>query len=118
MRQILDENVRFTAGMTEATKAFAQSKPWRGTVAERAQKFLDYHEAVAKESELPHVLLICEDTITDASRASGSSHIDQRNPSIVLSGRLSGVTDLFLASIARRYDRRAAMNSEVNSFKR
>ena len=130
MRTIIDQNVRFTPSMVTATKAFARSKPWRGTVAERADKFREYHAAVVAENDLAHVsLIVQEDTITDqsgGSAASGIVHVGSDglptdsatgSVAIVLAGKLSVVTYLFLVGVTLGYDRRAAMKFAVNLFK-
>ena len=129
MQAILDDAVRFTAGMTRATRAFAKSKPWRGTVAERAAKFADYHAAVAAENELTTELVVLEQTITDRSGASGSSGLVYMNENgeptrqeterraIVMAGRLSVVTYLFLVGLALGYKRTEAMKFAVNLFR-
>jgi hypothetical protein len=117
MRQIIDQNVRFTPAMLQATKAFARSKPWRGTVAERAEKFSAYHEAVAKANELDSKLIIEAHTITDEPGASGASYLHPHDKDILIRGRLSVVTYLFLVGLALDYDRKQAMKFAVNLFK-
>lgn len=128
MRQIIDQNIRFTPGMIEATKAFAKSKPWRGTVSERIEKFRTYHEAVAKENDLPHSLVVLEETIGDVPGTSTGAicNVDEAglpthertgNLAIVLAKKLSVVTYLFLVGSALGYEKRKALKFAVNLFK-
>ena len=128
MRQIIDENVRFTEGMIQATKAFAKSKPWRGTLEERAEKFHTYHAAVAAENDLTHSLIVMEETLGDAPGTSTGAivHVDDAGLpthertgklAIVLAKKLSVVTYLFLVAGALGYDRRKALKFAVNLFK-
>lgn len=129
MNEFINSNVRFTDGMTAATKEFARSKPFQGTVAERAEKFQAYHDAVMAENELENVsLIVAEDTVTDESGASGISrvvHLDEaglptdeetNNRAIFLAGKLSVVTYLYLVGVLLGYGRRQAMEFAVNLF--
>lgn len=119
--------IRFTTGMTRATREFAKSKPWQGTVKERAEKFQTFHAAVIAENEMNAELVIAIDTITgESSGASGVMNLDENGEptsadtgrkAIVMTGKLSVVTYLFLVGRVLGYDADRAMVFAKELFK-
>lgn len=130
MSQPNNDRVRFSASVTTATKAFAKSKPWQGTIEERVQKFQTFHSALCDAMELENVdLMIDEANLFGGRGASGMSclgfldengvltHVETARPVIMLTGKLSVVTYLFLVGRALGYERTDAMTFATELFK-
>jgi hypothetical protein len=85
----------FNPAARAAVKSFRDSKPWRGTVGERANKFAELHRGLCRAYDLETMLL--HDDAGDPGRvgSSGGSAYDRQTNKIVLRGRLSVVTYLF-----------------------
>lgn len=91
VEEVLDPNKRYRRAALRAVKAFARSKPYVGTIAERKAKFRILNAALAAAYDLPAPRLVFE---TNETRDSGSSCFVPANDTIILRGRLSVVSYL------------------------
>lgn len=88
---LLDDSKTFNPAALRAIKAFRASKPWRGTVEQRQEKFRLLNAALAGAYGVPEPRLVFE---TDEAKDSGSSCYIPATNTIILSGRMSVVTFL------------------------
>src|ERR1700722_17861722 len=91
VEECLNPNKMYKASVLRAVKAFRTSKPWRGTVGERQEKFMTLNAALADAYGLPAPRLVFE---TDETQDSGSSCFVPATETIILRGRLSVVSYL------------------------
>lgn len=116
VQDVLDENMTFRPAALRAVRAFARSKPWRGTIDERHWKFRALHRALCEAYGLdPQPRLIFGN---DHSTCSGSSCFIPAANAIVLRGRLSVVTYLHEFAHARGMRERQACRWSINVFRR
>jgi len=101
------------AGRT-AIKRFRDNKPWQGTLLERGDKFAELHRQLCAAYDLETILLR-DDRKPEASSA-GSTFNPVKNQ-IVLRGRLSVVTYLFLFASACGVDRDGALAWAHETFR-
>ena len=89
--EVLDPPLRFKAATIHAVRAFAKSKPWRGTLEERQEKFRSLNQAlsIAYTVQCPQ-LVFRGNGEGDSGRSCYIPMVDV----IVMSGRLSVVTFL------------------------
>ena len=85
------DSVKFPPAVLEAVKAFSQSRPWRGSIEERKDKFLRLNNALAAAYSLPSPRLIFA---IDECVDSGSSVYISDLDTIIIRGRLSSITFL------------------------
>lgn len=86
-------HLTLTDAARQALKTFRDSKPWKGTTEERADKFADLHRGLCRAYDLETMLVR-----DDNPRWDESSLASTYNPAlnhIVLRGKLSVVTYLF-----------------------
>ena len=111
--EVLSPPVRFKPATIEAVKAFARSKPWRGTLEERQAKFNAVHDALCavygKTTKLHFWGL-------DGSDSGGSCYVPFAD-AVVLSGKLSVVTYLHEFAHALGKDERGAVRWSVSLFR-
>lgn len=89
--QVLDPSIEFDSQVVECIRRFARSKPWRGTLAERQDKFRRAHaELAAALNVIPPRLVIAGSDDSDSGRSCYVPVLDV----IVLRGRLSVVSFL------------------------
>ena len=81
---------KYPPATLRAVKAFARSKPWRGTFEERQAKFRQLHADLCRVYGLTLTLKI----IGDGTGDSGGSYYSRGGNVIVLAGRLSVITFL------------------------
>ena len=62
--------MRFRAAALKAVRAFAASNPWKGTIAQRKQKFRGLNQSLANAYGIPEPELLFENI--DGSSSSGS----------------------------------------------
>jgi hypothetical protein len=113
--EVLDDRMTFRPAALRAVRAFARSKPWRGTFAERWDKFMALRQAL---SEAYGVAPILEFHGTEQPGAVGNGAYWPAFNKIVLVGRLSVVTFLHEFAHARGADERQAVRWSVNLFRR
>ena len=104
-----------------AMKAFARSKPWRGTVTERKEKFRVFHAALQDAHDYRAPLMFAGALSGDGPEGGDSlaSHFEPDDRRIVLKDKLSVITLLFLFSRAHfRMDRSDGMAWTIGAFKK
>ncbi len=113
--EIIDDSMRFKPATLKALRRFADSRPWRGRLTERKQKFRKLHQALSTAYGISEPQLVFGSI--DGS-SSGESHYIQPMHRIVLVGRLSVVTFLHEFAHARGLGERDACRWSVNLFRR
>ena len=96
---VLQDNVRFTEPVTAAMRGFARSKPFRGTIEERKEKFRTFHATMCAACEIEAAIDFNNVELEQSSVEGGSGvyRVEQDGPPvIVLSGKLSLATYLYL----------------------
>lgn len=111
---LVDDQRRFPAAVLRATRAFARSKPWRGTIPERKEKFQAAAESLGKACGITPPSLLFGNV--EADRCSGASAL--RGDTITLRGRLSVVTLLNLMAAAKGLDGAERFGWSLSLFKR
>jgi len=114
--EVIRPQRKYKPEVLAALREFRSSKPWRGTVAERKQKFLSLHQALTAIYGRP-VQLEFQVGDTESERGNGYCTADRRT--IVLVGKLSVVTYLheFSHSIFGP-DERQACDWSINLYRR
>ena len=112
--EVLDENMTFNPSALRAVKAFAESKPWRGTVDERREKFRQVNAALSAAYGISTPALGFADS---SDGDSGSSFYRPSAHAITLTG-LSVVTLLHEFCHARKMGERSATRWSTNMFRR
>lgn len=117
VEECLDPDRTYKVSVLLAVKTFKRSKPWRGTVAERQQKFRTLNADLAGAYDLPIPRLVFE---TDENEDSGSSCFVPSSDTIILRGRLSVVSFLHEFAHFRFFGRseREACRWSLNLFRR
>ena len=113
--EVLDDTMTFRPAALRAMRAFAEAKPWRGSLDERQQKFRELNRDLAAAYEIAEPELVFE---TLDGGTSGRSHYVRPLHRIVLVGRLSVVSYLHEFGHARGYGERMACKFSINIFKR
>ena len=93
--EVLDDSLRFKPVALRAVRTFASSKPWRGNLDERKDKFHHLNEELAAAYEMPKPDLVFGQL--DGSNSGGSYYHPTRHQ-IVLNGRLSVVSSIRVAA--------------------
>jgi hypothetical protein len=114
--EILDSQATFQPDALRAVQSFARSKPWRGTVEERKDKFRVLNVALAAAYGITRPRLSF--VRVEADSHSGASYYRPSTHTITLTGRLSVVTFLHEFAHARGADERQACRWSVNLFRR
>jgi hypothetical protein len=114
--EVLDPAIRFKPAALRAVRAFARSKPWRGTVARRKGKFrrLNRQLAAAYGIVRPRLVFVG----VEAGAPSGASNYQPLSHTITLAGKLSVLTYLHVFAHARGADERQACRWSLNLFRR
>ena len=112
--EILDDSLTFNPDALRAVKAFAKLKPWRGTLAERQQKFQQLNTALSAAYGIPAPTLVFAGS---GEGDSGSSSYTPATNSIRLTA-LSTVTMMHEFCHARGMVERGATRWSVNMFRR
>ena len=113
--EVLDNEMTFEPEVLEAVQAFKRSKPWRGNLEQRKEKFMHLNHDLAAVCGIPEPELVFG-TI-DGSH-SGDSSYSPAHHRITLRGRLSVVTMLHEWGHARGMGERAACRWSINLFRR
>ena len=116
--ECIDENLRYKRGTLRAVRAFARSRPWRGTFDERCEKFRTLHRELCRLYGIDVGLSVAIHHEQGAGAASGGSYYMPLRREIVLRGRLSVVTYLHEFAHALDKDERGACRWSLNLFKR
>ena len=83
-----------------AIKAFRDSKPWQGTREGRGAKFAELHRGLCRAYDLETMLVREDNDSSEDTGTSTRSRVDLQTNKIILRGRLSVVTYLFLFAAA------------------
>lgn len=113
--EIIDDAMRFKLATLKALRQFAASRPWRGSISERKEKFRKLHLALSSAYGFSEPELVFGPI--DGS-SSGASHYIRPMHQIVLVGKLSVVTYLHEFAHARGMGERDACRWSVNLFRR
>lgn len=89
--EVLDRSMRFNPVALAAVREFARSKPWRGTLVERWQKFQSFNSTLARAYSVQTPFLVLGG---QGSGDSTSSSYRSNPPTIWMRGRLSVTTFL------------------------
>jgi hypothetical protein len=111
--EVLNPPVQFRPAVVEAVKAFAKSKPYRGTTEERMEKFLALHGELCRIYEKKTRLMFGDIDGGD----SGGSYYRPSADTITVTGKLSVVTYLHEFAHALGRDERGAVRWSVNLFR-
>jgi hypothetical protein len=114
--EVLDPTLKFKATALAAVRAFARSKPWRGSIAARKEKFLALNRELAAAYGIPEPRLVFAGV--EACVSSGASSYRPATDTITLAGKLSVLTYLHEFSHARGADERQACRWSINLFRR
>jgi len=109
----VSESVAFTPAIVEATKSFARSKPWRGTLSVRKEKFQNFHTAMCQACEVKSELVFVH--IPGLRRSAGSVVAGRL---MLAENKLSAVTYLYwFAELIYGRQPDQQMTFAVNLFK-
>ena len=116
VEELLDDAMTFNPLVLRAVRAFAQSRPWSGTLDERQMKFRKLHNDLCLACRLdPQPRLIIGN---EPLSCSGNSCFIPAMNTIILRGRLSVVTYLHEVGHARGMNERRAARWSINLFRR
>ncbi len=113
--EVLDDEMRFRPTTLRAVRAFASSKPWRGSLEKREEKFLRLNHDLASSCEIPEPDL--RFGRIDGTSSRGSYYRPSAH-GIVMTGKLSVVTYLHEFGHAMGKDEADACRWSVNLFRR
>lgn len=89
--EVLDETMTFRPAVLQAVRAYARSKPWRGTLEERRQKIRMLYAALADAYSIPAPKLVFGD---HGEGDSGRSCYVPALRTVILRGRTSVISAL------------------------
>lgn len=112
---LVDTTQRFNAPSVKATREFARSKPWRGSIEERKAKLVAYHAAISDAYGLNTRLAF---EIPDKETSSAASSYSVRDNLITIRGKVSVITYLYLLACARGLGIRKSVTWTVSLFAR
>jgi hypothetical protein len=115
IHEILDPAMKFKPAALRAVKAFACSRPWRGSLDERKDKFRALIHSLADAYRVAPPQLVFGKL--DGGDSGRSCYIPRLN-AIVLVGKLSAVTALHEFGHCRGMNEREACRWSVNIFRR
>jgi hypothetical protein len=111
--EVRNPDRKYKPDVLRAVKAFARSKPWRGTVEERKVKFLALHDSLCDVYGIAPSLAFCQ-----IDQQAGNGFYQPLTNAIGLVGKLSVVTFLHEFAHARGMDERQACGWSINLFAR
>lgn len=111
--EVMEPPVRFKSATIEAVRAFAHSRPWRGSFSRRRQKFEALHAELSRIYQKQTALRF---GILDDGDSGGSSFCPSLDE-IELCGKLSVVTYLHEFAHALGRDERGACRWSLNLFR-
>jgi len=113
--EVLDDTMTFEQEVLEANQAFKRSKPWRGSLEQRKEKFMHLNHDLAAVCGIPAPELVFGPM---NGGSSGSSHYIPGAHQIVLKGRLSVVTFLHEFAHSCGKNEVIACRWSINLFRR
>jgi hypothetical protein len=116
VQEVLDPAMKFKPAALRVVRAFAHTKPWRGSIARRKAKFRRLNRALAAAYgvALPRLVFVG----VEAGTSSGASSYRPATHTITLRGKLSVLTYLHEFAHARGADERRACRWSINLFRR
>lgn len=109
--ECIDPNLRYRRATIRAVRAFARSKPWRGTFEERARKFWALHEQLCREYRLPVGLSLFE------SDQDGARTYDrERDMSLPVATPILFPYDCYVPSLQRIFLMRLSVVTYLHEF--
>jgi hypothetical protein len=114
--EVLDPTQTFKPAALRAVRAFARSKPWRGSIAARKAKFRRLNRALAAAYGIARPRLVFQGV--EAGADSGRSNYRPASHTITLAGKLSVLTYLHEFAHTRGADERQACRWSLNLFRR
>lgn len=111
----LETRATFTPAAVAAFREFVRSKPWRGDMEQRREKFETLNAALAAAYEIPVPEIRFANL--DSDSMSNGAYSGEHNL-IVMVGRLSVVTYFFCFAMARGMKRKTALKWAQGCFKR
>ena len=112
--EVLDDSISYRPATLRAVSAFAQSRPWRGTLVERWRKLLTVNKDLSRAYGIEPPLLVLGPM---SGGNSGTSYYSRALHQITLCGRLSVVTFLHEFAHAIGKDEREACRWSLNLFR-
>lgn len=114
---LVDDSYPFNDNTLRATRAYARTKPWRGTLEERLKKLNTFHAALcgAHGIEPQLVVAIPNDHEGGSGSSGASSHVGGR---MTLVNRVSVASYLWIFARAMGLNRREAFRWSLSLFKR
>lgn len=116
VREVLDPSLTFRPAALRAVRAFARSKPWGGTLAQRKDKFRRLNREFALAYGIAEPRLVFDNV--EAGTGSGASSYRPSTHTITLAGKLSVLTYLHEFAHARGADERQACRWSINLFRK
>lgn len=116
VREVLNPRKKYRPAALAAVRRFARSKPWRGTIAERKEKFRRLNRELAEAYAIRRPRLIFR--LRRLWPAVGNGCYCRMTHTIMLEGKLSVVTYLHEFGHARGFDERDACRFSINLFAR
>lgn len=113
--EVLDDQMTFRPAVLRAVRAFAKSKPWRGTLEEQRQKIRGLYAALAAAYGLPMPKLVFGG---NDEGDSGRSCCIPSMGTVILRGRTSAITALHEFGHILGKDERGACKWSLNLFRR
>jgi len=113
--ECIDDSLRYQRATLQALADFRACRPWRGTMAERMEKFRRLHAELCRIYGTDPLLGF--DSLNERFCSGGSYYMPSTH-SIQLSGRLSVVTYLHEFAHALGRGERGAVRWSLNLFKR
>jgi hypothetical protein len=116
MEEVIDDEATYSADVLQAVRAYARSKPWQGTIAQRQAKLMALHLELCRIYDRPVELHfnISSEGETDQARC----RFMARSDSIVIGGRISVVNYLHTFAAALGKTSRSRFKWSVNLFRR
>jgi hypothetical protein len=112
--EVLDPALTFRPAALRAVRTFARSKPWRGSIAARKEKFRRLNRDLAAAYTIAEPRLVFAGV--EAGTDSGASNYRPAAHAITLAGKLSVLTYLHEFAHARGADERQACRWSINLF--
>jgi hypothetical protein len=113
--EVLDDQITFRPAVLRAVRAYAKSKPWRGTLEERRQKIRTLYAALAAAYGIPTPTLVFGD---NGDGDSGRSCAIPAMRTVVLRGKTSAITALHEFAHLLGKDEHGACRWSLNLFRR
>jgi hypothetical protein len=112
---LINDRKTYSDDVIAATKAYARSKPWRGTIEERQAKLQTYHQALCAAYG---VTIELEFQAINAVAPIGGLYVTPDRSKIVLQTKISLVNYLHAFTKARGAGKRECFVWSINLFKR